>query len=212
MRYRRLVLLLAVWLGTTAYGLPNPYAPERFDLDLQPGWGRVLISTAAPGPCWGKSMQLEIRQLPDTTSIWGMAVPLDDAIMASDFEDRTGAIAISTLPAGNYEVYASFNGKLRTLDAPRYVFTLAEGENLYLGEYVETVGCAKVTAGAFRDQRERDQALLKARNPALADLVFITRIPTPLGRWPKDRKKLPERPDLNGPQSETPTPKARAVG
>lgn len=181
MRLPRILLVVLAYLGTAGFSLLD-YSPTKLKADLPAGAGVIVVSVGAPRTCFSRDMTLWVQPLTNRWS-WNqtMAIPIDQLWTKSDYPDHHGTLSAKIVKAGEFEAYASFQGPGRTESTPRYVFSVAPGEIVYIGEYWLFDSCSNQTLGEFRDQSPRDTDLLRTLNPALAGAGMVTRLPTQMG-------------------------------
>jgi hypothetical protein len=104
-------------------------------------------------------------------------LPVDSYVVKSEFSDHHGYLHVLRLKPGSY-YFAPYinNPALDMKQVPRMDFRVAAGEVVYLGEYFMDRSCGLSDSGALRDRSERDLALLKSKNPALAQAQVEKRI------------------------------------
>jgi hypothetical protein len=96
----------------------------------------------------------------------------------SGYPDHLGKLRVLAVPAGDYQFYVSpLNQMARPTQVPRAKITVAAREVVYRGEYFLIVACGLKTLGVFRDEEEGNLALLRERNPKVADLSIVKRLP-----------------------------------
>jgi hypothetical protein len=143
----------------------------------------VVFTTGSPALCSLSSPD------PWMVSIFPVGAPypkgyvlvatISNTFMKSDFTDHPGSILAVALDPGDYYVAPIvFNGQ--ATQVARYDFSVSAGEVVYLGEYWMLKGCEPPTStdgsgkialhaiATFRDQEQRDFALLAEKNPQLS--------------------------------------------
>lgn len=160
------VLVLLACALTACGTMSNRFAPELLTpaLIAQEGNGVVLISTSAADKCVSFSTFIALHPQGESYTTNAAAQPVDAYVMKSDLENGFGFINAFALHAGNY--YFSpwlANPYFVATRSPRYDFTVAAGEVVYLGQYHQPGRCA-IGDGVISDQWERDRAMIAARN------------------------------------------------
>ena len=135
----------------------------------------VILSTGVPDNC-GQTTALEAFPTDATYRSWNSSVTVLVANhdVKSDFADHRGFFHAIVLAPGAYyfaPMAMSLSG-VSPIQIPRYDFSVAAGEVVYVGEYY----CGP-DGTIFRDQRQRDMDLLAQKNPTLARTNIIERIP-----------------------------------
>ena len=109
----------------------------------------------------------------NTKGIMGFNSALDTSM----YKDHQGVLMAMRLEPGRYYAFPfPLNGTLRVVAVPRADFTVAAGEVVYLGEIYLEAGCNLDNVISFRDEFDRDMAVLKAQNPTLAQTPIQKRI------------------------------------
>ena len=141
--------------------------------------GIVVVSTGGVESCGTTATALYFQPKGSAYSDAPVAGPnINWGAYKSDYSDRRGAMNVFQLKAGEYQVFA------RTIDAnmvgkqiPKAEFSLSSGEILYLGEYYVSTPCSVLFHGEFRDQEERDFAILRQERPDLVSKPHSKTIP-----------------------------------
>jgi hypothetical protein len=165
------ILASALCVALTACGMiPNRYGPKT----LQPAMsgdntGVILMSAGAKDKCITASIFL--KMLPSDKGYYSgeIALPAVDAYPTpSDFTDHFGFVHTIRVPAGSY-YFAPWlaNPYATPVQVPRYDFSVAAGETVYLGEYYQSVSCSLSTRAEIRDNWERDRAVIARINPSI---------------------------------------------
>lgn len=165
-------------------GLPNRLRPEKVSAsDISGSAAIVVLSTGAPEPCTSTATEIDIKPASEPYSGSNAAyMPVDTSMVKSDFADHHGFLHVVRLEPGAYYLTTGIgNPYVKAVQVPKYDFSVSAGEVVYLGEYYMSVSCAWNTVSAFRDQEQRDIALLKQRNPAFAKVSVVKRIPAMSG-------------------------------
>jgi len=169
-----LVLLLS-GCGT----MTNRYAPEKWTAAAPAeGTGLILFSTGAPERCTMAATFLKLLPEGKPYHFAETALPSVDAyVLKSDFADHQGNLHLIPVPAGQY-YFAPWtaNPYLVPTKVPKASFSVAAGEIVYLGEYFMPVACSTTTLGRISDQKQRDLALLKSKNPNVDTTHVVTRL------------------------------------
>lgn len=161
--------------------LSNRYDPRKTsEPQISEKLGVIILSAGAPEKCIVTGTFLKV--LPDTAtynSKWLELLPVDGYAIKSDFSDHHGFLHAVSLPPGKYYLAPWIaNNYVSAVSVPKAEFSVAAGEVVYLGEYYMPVSCVLNPRSVFRDQQERDLALLARMNPALAKAKIVPRIPT----------------------------------
>jgi hypothetical protein len=139
--------------------------------EIPSGSGVAVFSTGAATPlAWGAT-RLNLRT-PDTAFISTgdrTDALLDAAAEGSDFPDEHGRIRMLILPAGIYCLAQVGSAPDQLVGGDQITFGVRAGEVEYVGSLY--LGKARVEV---RDRAERDLAVFRARNPALAGMPAVT--------------------------------------
>jgi hypothetical protein len=173
-----LVVLVAAVAGCGA--IPNRYAPERLSVANQPkDAGTVILSAGAAEHCSQAATFLRVKEA--GASYHGVSdvamLGVDASVAKSDFDGHHGLLHVFTVPAGSYYLAPWLaRPSANPIQVPKAEFSVASGEVVYLGEYFLTTACSLSNAAAFRDQAERDLALLRQKNPQFVGVPITKRI------------------------------------
>ncbi len=127
--------------------------------------GVVLISANADDKCMSFSTFLSLHAQGDPYKKHGPLIPVDVYAIKSDFSDSYGFVSALAVPAGNY--YFSpwlANSYFIAKRAPRFDFSVAPGEVVYLGEYHQPGRCV-TGEGVVTNKWERDREKIAIKNP-----------------------------------------------
>jgi hypothetical protein len=173
-----LAVLVAAVSGCGA--IPNRYAPERLSLANQPkDVGTVILSAGAAERCAQAVTILKVKEASASYhSVSDVAMlSVDNYSVKSDFDGHHGLLHVFTVPAGSYYLAPWLARPFtKSIQIPKAEFSVASGEVVYLGEYFLTTACSWSTVAAFRDQAERDLALLRQKNPQFVGVPITKRI------------------------------------
>ena len=139
----------------------------------------IILSTGAAERCISFATILKVSPAGTPYNKGGVAAFYVDAYtIKSDFADHQGNLQTVSIPAGSYYLSPwAVNPYLSAVKVPKAEFSVSAGEVVYLGEYYMPVACSLNTVASFRDQQERDVALLIKQNPEFARATIIKRIP-----------------------------------
>jgi hypothetical protein len=157
----------------------NRLAPEKLDpATLASGSAIVVLSTGAADRCIASATMLNLAPAGSRYGKDGIVgINVDAYVLKSDFPDHQGNLSAFSVEAGNYQLYPSvLNPYVTPEKVPKAEFSVAAGEVLYIGEFYMPVACSFANITQFRDQEARDLALLKTRNPVLAESQIVKRI------------------------------------
>lgn len=175
---RPFFLLLLALAGCGALG--NRLGPEKLSLaDLPKDAAVVIISAGAAERCMQAATFLHVypADKPFTLLTVITSFNVDGYAVQSDFPTHQGSLSVLQLKPGRYSlVPVMANPNVTPVKTPKADITLEPGEIVYLGEYWMSTACAFSTLSGFRNQEERDMALLKQKNPAFANVKITKRI------------------------------------
>jgi hypothetical protein len=186
----RCVLAIAISLLGGCGSLPSGTGPDRLsDSALSGDKAIVLVSTGVPEACGAGAdvTQLAIFPADATYSVLHMAssAMIDNHYVKSDFEDHPGNLHALQLAPGKYylapytlRLRTKFRPGLRPVQIPKFDFTVAAGEVVYIGEFWLVENCQGEGIDSFRDQERRDMDLLAQKNPKLSHATIVKRIPS----------------------------------
>ncbi len=146
----------------------------------------IILSAGAVQNCISASTRLKLLA---STSLYNADVfaflPVDGAAIKSEFSDHHGYLHVVRHNPGSY-YFAPFimNPYVMMTAASRADFSVSAGEVVYLGEYFLGQACGIQNSATFRDQSERDLALLKLKNPILASASIKKRLLKVTGQAP----------------------------
>ncbi|MGN6525430.1 MAG: hypothetical protein ACTHL8_03510 [Burkholderiaceae bacterium] len=138
----------------------------------------VIISGGSQTSCAGNPTAVEIQAVEDHShfNIKGL-LGFNGVLEKSMYPDHAGALGAFRLEPGDYRVFPwGLNAMNKPTRVPEVDFTVKAGEVVYLGELYMDFGCALKNRVSFNDQFDRDLALLRQLNPALAAAPFEKRI------------------------------------
>lgn len=175
----RSFLLFASSLAVLCGGcgmVPNRYSAAKLDLSARPEEAVALLSAGAPERCITNATQLELRQDGRFSNV--AYLPVDNYAVPSDFTTHHGYLHAVRLSPGRYYLSPHIANPYVTIKkVPRIDFTVSAGEVVYLGEFFLVQSCGSENLAELRDREERDLALLREKNPALAAAPIVKRIP-----------------------------------
>jgi hypothetical protein len=178
-RVHILILLCAALVGGCG-ALGNRLGPEKLSVAEVPADAAVVIlSAGAPENCMQAATFLHIYPADVVFSLRTVITSfnVDGYAVQSDFPTHQGSLSVLQLKPGTYAlVPVTASPNVKAVKVPKAEFSIAAGEYLYLGEFWMPRACALQTTMVFRDQEERDMALLKQKNPAFANVKITKRI------------------------------------
>jgi hypothetical protein len=131
----------------------------------------VIISAGSPSTCVHNPSGVRILADGDKSALYsvkgitGFNSPLD----TSSFTNHQGLVSAMRLePGGYYAMIWPFAYTVVPKLVPRFHFTVAAGEVVYLGELFLDRGCDLQNFVTNNDEFERDIAILRVQNPTLA--------------------------------------------
>ena len=183
---RRIVTgLLLMTAAAVCMAFSNQMNPKKLNVGkLTANDAVIVVSTGADQGCLKASSLLYVAPSgsPYLKKV-AAGFQIDGSLYKGDFHDHQGFLNAAKLAPGKYDAYVYvLHPGLEPTQLPKFEFSIAAGETLYLGEFYLTVACQfSMSVGGFRDQQERDLALLRTQNPQLADRMIVKRIPEPAG-------------------------------
>jgi hypothetical protein len=133
------------------------------------GQGLVVYSTGAEGTSIFSPTGLDLRAAGSRAGWGGLAINFDFWRESSDFQDEHGNVRMLALKPGDYCLHPFVRtkvfGNYRSLP-PEFAFRVRAGKVSYLGSIFLASGSLSV-----RDRRNRDLALVRAKNPGLNDIA-----------------------------------------
>jgi hypothetical protein len=149
---------------------PIPSSVDRSLSEVPAGQGLVLFSTGAEKTSVFSQTGLDLRAA-GARSEWGrVAITFDFWREPSDFQGEHGNVRMLALEPGSYCLHPFVRtkvfGNYRSLP-PEFAFRVRAGTVSYLGSIFLANGSVSV-----RDRRDRDLALVRAKNPGLNDIAI----------------------------------------
>lgn len=187
MRMRRLFLgalaTLVMGVGlTSCASMDNRMSPARL-IGQDPTKGYVVISGGASERCIqaATALYFSLQTAGYNKNVLVLA-NVDAAVVKSDYADHQGSLSVFGLAPGQYQFYpVTLNPYHEAVRVPRFTFTVAAGETVYLGEFFMAASCSFSNVFGMIDQRQRDIALLREMNPIFQTTTVTTRLATPAG-------------------------------
>lgn len=169
-------LLASVLAGCAAF--TNFNAPEKAKATPPAGSGIIILSTGAKERCFTAATELMIMSVSARSALdIAAGAMVDNYSVKSDFSDHQGNVHVIALPAGEYLLYPNvLNPMLVSTQTPKAEFEVKAGETAYIGEFYMTKACSWSNIMDFRDEFDRDMTMVRARNPAFADVKVEKRI------------------------------------
>jgi hypothetical protein len=149
---------------------PIPSSVSRGLSEVPAGQGLVVFSTGAEKTSivWGTGLDLRAAGSRSRYE-GGAAVQFDFWREPSDFQDEHGNVRMLALEPGDYCLYPFVTTKVLGVYEslpPEFAFRVRAGMVSYLGSIFLANGSLSV-----RDRRDRDLALVRAKNPGLNDIA-----------------------------------------
>jgi hypothetical protein len=139
--------------------------------------GVVILSAGTQEACFGTAQQVFIQKIDDHyhLNIVGQ-ITVNTKADKSMYPDHQGQLSVTRLPPGDYRVYQWPMGPFVPKRMNEVDFSVSAGEVVYLGEFWWEPSCSSSFDVFYRDQFDRDLALLRTLNPALAAAPIQKRI------------------------------------
>ncbi len=138
--------------------------------EVPAGQGLVVFSTGSRETSIMSSTALDLRAAGSGSPYrGGLAINIDFSRDPSDFQEEHGEVRMVALEPGDYCLYPFARGAVLyqyESRRPEFAFRVREGTVSYLGSIFLADGSLSV-----RDRRDRDLALVRARNPGLKDVA-----------------------------------------
>lgn len=168
------VAVAATALLGCAQSITNYAAPERAATELRQDRGRVILSAGAPAACLTGEYIIEVRRRGSLgfSGATSALVFVNAIQIRSDYTSHFGTLNVWQLTPGEYEIGQGNQPALAH-------FTLLAGETIYLGELLALRGCRGDSSVVINDRWDRDGAIIRDRNPALAGQPITRRIMEP---------------------------------
>jgi hypothetical protein len=173
------VAAVALAIAAGCGSVENRSGAQKFVYTQEQEKGAVIVlSAGANEKCFSFATRLKLLRADAPYNGPAIAfLPVDSYAVKSEFSDHQGYLHVLRLPPGSYYLAPYINNPaLEMKEVPRADFSVSAGEVAYLGEYFLQRACGLSGSAVFRDQWERDMALLKARNPALAQAPIARRV------------------------------------
>jgi hypothetical protein len=149
---------------------PIPASVDRSLSEVPAGQGLVLFSTGAEKASIFSPTGLDLRAAGSHSEWGGLAINFDFWREPSDFQDEHGNVRMLALAPGDYCLHPFVRTKVfanyKSLP-PEFAFHVRAGTVSYLGSIFLSNGSLSV-----RDRRDRDLALVRAKNPGLNE-IFV---------------------------------------
>jgi len=189
MKTRNCVLATVVAFFLASCGtLHNRYDPADFQAaEVTRESAVIVLSTGSPESCAKNAMHLIVKQAGSDyydkagTAAW---LQVSGYAVKSDFTGHHGYLHTLSINPGSYYLAPRWiNDKyiLKATRVPKFDFRVGPGEVVYLGEFFTPEGCGLSGKFEIADRRARDLALLRERNPTLANALGATRMPVVSG-------------------------------
>lgn len=143
---------------------------DRHLSEVPAGQGLVVFSTGSGKTSIGSGTALDLRAAGSRSPYkGGLAINIDFARESSDFQDEHGNVRMVALEPGDYCLYPFVRDPFfygYGSKPPEFAFRVRAGVMSYLGSIFLADGSLSV-----RDRRDRDLALVRAKNPGLNDVA-----------------------------------------
>ena len=142
----------------------------------------VLVAGGSREYCGPNPTSIRILAQGDHSPMTAKGITgFNSALDTSMYKDHQGVLAAMRLPPGNYyAILWPFNAvNFVPTTVPHANFTVKAGEVVYLGEMYLENGCDLKNRVSYRDEFDRDMAILKTANSALAHAPIQKRILDP---------------------------------
>ncbi len=103
-------------------------------------------------------------------------ISVNSKVDKSMYSDHQGQLSVNRLTPGTYRVYQLSQGPFVPRGLSEVDFSVSAGEVVYLGEVWWQPSCATAFGVEYRDKFDRDLAVLRTLNPALAAAPIQKRI------------------------------------
>lgn len=181
---QRLAVLVLACVLSACGSMRNRNSPAEFPAEAvrAPDKGVVILSTGAPSHCVSMATQLLVYDRSTKKRVDGGPLIFVDAyVHKSEFASHHGAVNAVLLAPGNYFFAPSIaNPYFTGIKVPGFEFRVNPGETVYVGELFMTRSCSTQTTFEVRDHFERDMALARHSNPAIAERAPVKRLLQPI--------------------------------
>jgi hypothetical protein len=144
---------------------------------------KIIVTGGAPSRCGLRVFLIGVSRPGSYVVLNRVAeANIADGVLKSHFTDHHGRVNVISLKPGRYIVYPLAGGTLQNAGTPpSFQFEAVAGELTYIGELYVDASCGAMSGHvAMFDREARDLAVLKALNPAFADVPVVKRIATPV--------------------------------
>ena len=172
-------LILSAAMLAACGAIPNKHAADKVDAgQAAAGTGIAILSTGAPERCFTTATFLKVLPASKKYGSWDSTlVSVDGYAVPSDFTTHHGYLNAIVLPEGDYYLAEWIaNPYVAAVKVSKADFSIRAGEVVYLGEFFKPVSCTLAPSSQFRDQQERDFALLTKKNPRFDTARIVKRI------------------------------------